>query len=191
VDDSVGLTLTNKFFHYGHPKDEPRENQPARSPFIMILCFSILLNAIVLLLFVRMDKRLHILEILTYGMLASYMFQNFSALCYMNFKTLLVPEQFKYAFSHFFNRMLLYPLLMVSFLHFLQIVESFWGKVLLFLGSVLVLSGLEWMFNALGVLVHVNWRAWWSLAIWSAALLILAGFMGIFRKLLFKRRLEL
>lgn len=59
----------------------------------MILLSYIVLNLIVLFLFIKKKKNLHILEILIYWMVASYLFQNLSALCYMNFKTLLIPEK--------------------------------------------------------------------------------------------------
>ena len=47
----------------------------------MILSIYLLLNGIALLFFIKKRKNLHILEITAYWFLASYIAQNFSALC--------------------------------------------------------------------------------------------------------------
>jgi hypothetical protein len=62
----------------------------------MILLFYVALNVIALFLFTKKKKSLHSLEIITFWMVSSYLFQNFSALCYMNFKTIIIPDKLSY-----------------------------------------------------------------------------------------------
>jgi hypothetical protein len=153
----------------------------------MVLFFYTLLNVIVLILFTKKKKTmLHIIEIIMYWMVASYLFQNFSALCYMNFKTLIIPEQFSLEFAHFLNRVVLFPALMVMFLHFYLILYPHWKRLLLIISFVFLLAGLEGLSDLLGVLKHVNWKLWWSFAFWFTALLTLIGFMNFFRRILYK-----
>lgn len=156
----------------------------------VILFFYSLLNLIVVIIFAKKKKRLHILEILVYWMISSYIYQNFSALCSMNFQTLIVPNKLSYEFSHFLNRTILFPVLMVVFLDFYLHLNTFFKKALLILCFILVLSGFEWLAHFLNVLIHKQWRVWWSLAFWLSALLLLIGFMQLFRRLLYKGGLD-
>lgn len=152
----------------------------------MVLFFYILLNVIVIFLFIKKKKNLHPLEILVYWLISSYLFQNFSALCYMNFKTIYIPDILSLELAHFINRIILYPILLVTFLHYFLILSSLLKKILLIIGSVFVFVGLEWLADTLGVINHVHWRIWWSFAFWMGGLLLLISFMKLFRKLLFK-----
>jgi hypothetical protein len=152
----------------------------------MILLSYFVLNLLVVLLFIKKKKNLHILEILIYWMVASYLFQNLSALCYMNFKTLLIPEKLELELAHFLNRTILFPIVMVTFLHFYL---TFWSRLkrgLLLLTFMFLLVGLEWLADLLGVITHVNWRIWWSFSFWMTTLLVLVSFMNFFRKILYK-----
>ncbi|MDQ0198735.1 hypothetical protein J2S10_001893 [Neobacillus ginsengisoli] len=153
----------------------------------MVLFFYATLNIIALFLFIKYKKRgFHILEIFVYWMVGSYLFQNFSAICYMNYKTLIIPDKFSIELAHFLNRIVLFPLLMVTFLHFFLIISTLSKKLLLIIGFILLLVGMEWLANLLGVLIHVHWVIWWSFAFWLVALLFLIVFMRFFRKFLFK-----
>lgn len=152
----------------------------------MVLLFYIALNILVIFLFFKVKKNLDILEIIVYWMVASYVFQNFSALCYMNLKTLIVPEQLSYELAHFLNRIVLFPVVMVAFLNFFQALYQNYKRLLLLLCFIFILAGLELLAHYSGVLIHVNWRVWWSFSYWLSALLILIGFMKLFRKFLYK-----
>ncbi|MFT9596287.1 CBO0543 family protein [Mesobacillus sp.] len=152
----------------------------------MVLFLYLLMNGIAIIFFMRKKKELHILEILAYWFFASYVAQNFSALFYMNFKNLYIPEKLSFEFSHFISRITLYPLLMVLFLDYYLKANNLVRKLLLMLGFVVLLTSIEWLNHFLGVLVHKNWQFWWSPAIWFAGLLLLIGFMKIFRILLFR-----
>jgi hypothetical protein len=152
----------------------------------MVLLFFALLNIIALFLFIRLKKQLHILEIIVYWMMASYFFQNFSAICYMNFKTLIVPEKLSYEMAHFINRTMLYPIIMVTFLHYYLIIKTTLRKILLIICFTLILSGVEWLADTLGVVIHINWQNWWSLSFWIATLFMLVGTMKFYRRILYK-----
>ncbi len=67
----------------------------------MVFLLDMILNLAVLFLFLKLKMRLHILEIFIYWLTASYFFQNYSALCVMNLKTLLIPDQLSLAYTHF------------------------------------------------------------------------------------------
>ena len=152
----------------------------------MVLFFYVVLNALALFLFVKKKKMLHILEIIVYWMVSSYLYQNFSALCYMNFKTLIIPEKLSYEFSHFINRTLLFPILMVTFLHFFIMLTTQFKKILLIICFIFILTGMEYLADYLGVIIHVHWQIWWSFSFWLIALLILLVFMQFFRRILYK-----
>ena len=152
----------------------------------MIFFIYLVINMFVLFLFIKLKKHLHILETFVYWMLSSYLFQNFSALCYMNFKTLIIPEQLSYEFSHFLNRILLFPAFMVLFLNYFLIQKAYKRKLLLIIFFILILGGLEWLGHLTGVLIHIHWKIWWSSTFWLLSLLILIGFMNFFRKILYR-----
>jgi hypothetical protein len=152
----------------------------------MIFFYFFLLNIIGVFLFIRTKKTLHILEIFVYWLAASYLFQNLSAFCYMNLKTLIIPEKLSFELSHFLNRTVIYPIIMVTFLHYFLILKNFTRKLLLFLFTISFLAGMEYLEHFSGVLVHVHWKLWWSFTFWLAALLVLIGFMKVFRRMLYK-----
>lgn len=152
----------------------------------MVFLIYLFMNATVFIIFLKKQKTLHILEIITYWMLASYIAQNFSALCYMNFKTLHIPEKLSYEFSHFMSRTVLYPMIHVIFLDYYLKTNTWVKKIILMLIFVTILTSIEWFNHFLGVLIHVNWQFWWSPAIWFAGMILLIGFMKIFRIILFR-----
>lgn len=153
----------------------------------MVLIYYAALNVIALFLFFKYGrKNLHILEVMVYWMVSTYLFQNFSALCYMNFKTIIIPEKLSIEFSHVLNRIVLYPIVMVTFLNFYLFSVTFVKKFLLILFFVLLLAGLEGMSDYLGVIIHVHWRIWWSFCLWISGLLFLIGMAKLFRRVLFK-----
>lgn len=157
----------------------------------MVLIFYVLINLFGFFFFVKMKKNLHILEILVYWMVSTYIYQNLSALCYMNFKTFIIPDQLIIEFTHVLNRIVLFPLIMVTFLNYFLCLNTFYSKLLSVIGYLIILTGVEWMSHFLGVLIHVHWKIWWSFAFWLLALLILIGFMKFFRKVLYEGELNI
>jgi hypothetical protein len=152
----------------------------------MILFSYLILNIFVIFLYSKINKNMHILEVIVYWLFSSYLFQNLSALCYMNFKTFLIPEKLGHELAHFLNRTILYPALMVTFLHFYLTARSPKKKLLIMGCFIGILGGMEWLEHLSGVVVHVNWQPWWSIAFWFAALLLLVLAMKIFRNALYK-----
>jgi hypothetical protein len=155
----------------------------------MIITYFILLNIIGVFLFIKTKKNLHIIEIFVYWLVSSYLFQNLSALCYMNFNTLIIPEKLSFELSHFLNRTVIYPIFMVTFLHYFLTLKSIIKKLLLFIYFISLLVGIEYIEHLSGVLIHVHWKLWWSFTFWLAALLVLIGFMKFFRRILYKGEL--
>lgn len=153
----------------------------------MILLFYIVLNGIVIYLFQKKKNVLNSLEVIVYWMVAAYVYQNFSALCFMNFKTLEIPNNLEHELAHFLNRTVLFPILLVTFLHFYLQCNTFRKKLSLMAGSILLFVGLEWFADFMGVIKHVDWKLWWSFAYWFSALVFLIGFMNFFRKILYKK----
>lgn len=152
----------------------------------MVFFIYLVMNGLGLLFFIKKKKNLHILEILAYWFLASYLTQNFSALCFMNFKTLIIPDKPSLEFSHFLNRTTLIPLIMVLFLDEYLTKNSLFKIAQLMVIFVGILTGIEWLSHYSGVLVHYHWQFWWSPANWFGGLLLLIGFMNIFRRILFR-----
>jgi membrane-bound ClpP family serine protease len=157
----------------------------------MVFLFFLALNITAIVFFLKKRTRLHVLETMLYWLVSSYLFQNLSALCYMNFHTLGIPERFSSSFSHVLNRLVIYPLIMVTFLHYYAGFYSIARKLGLIIGFMLILLGMEWLGDATGVLVHVHWQLWWSFAYWFTTLLALIGVMKLFRKILYRKRVEL
>lgn len=153
----------------------------------MVFFFYLILNLITIIHFSRIKKKLHSLEIILYWMLSSYLYQNFSAICYMNFKTIIIPNNFSLEMAHFINRIILFPSLMVLFLHFFHSVKSSYRKALVFGSFIFLFVGLEWLADLLRVLIHVQWKLWWSFLFWIVVLIILIGFKKFFRSMLFKK----
>ncbi|MBO7744802.1 hypothetical protein I8J29_11380 [Paenibacillus sp. MWE-103] len=156
----------------------------------MIVGFYAMANAaaLALLAAVKRGRRLHVLEILAYWIFGSYLFQNFSALCFMNFKTLVIPDRPSAELAHALNRLVLYPVLMVAYLHWFLLPGGWLDKAGRTAAFVAALSGLEWLSDRLGVMIHVHWRAWWTAAFWLAAGLAMLGGMRAFRVFLYERK---
>ncbi|REE90646.1 hypothetical protein A8990_106151 [Paenibacillus taihuensis] len=152
----------------------------------MLLFLYILMNAAVLFVFMKTRRTMHMLEIFVCWWMASYVYQNYSALCFMNFKTLIIPDMFTPKAAHFLNRIVLYPVLMVVFLQLLLRMSTFLRKFALYIGFILLLSALDGLDHVSGILIHADWRAWWTIALWVITLPFLIVCMKLFRIILFK-----
>ncbi|MEW9699801.1 hypothetical protein [Paenibacillus sp. SI8] len=149
---------------------------------MMIFTFYILLNsAVVLFLWKYKKKNIHILEVLVYWLFAGILYQNYSALLYMNFKLIIIPDTLSLEMAHFINRTVLYPVFTILFLnHFIRL-QSAGKKIALILSYVVLFNGLEGLADWLGVLMHTKWKLWWSFSFWIIYLLLSIGFMKFFR----------
>jgi hypothetical protein len=142
--------------------------------------------AAVLLFFKYGRQNLHTLEVFTYWLIGALLAQNYSAFTNLNFKLFEVPDILSLEMTHFLNRIVLVPVVFVWFLNSYVTGSSFIKKLVLVSSTVCVLVGLEWLEDGLGVLIHNNWRLWWSFAAWSTSTLLTIGFMKIFRKKLIR-----
>jgi hypothetical protein len=154
----------------------------------VVLSFYILLNIAAILFFIKYKKRmLHTLENFIYWLIATIIFQNYTAILYSNTNHLIIPNKFSLALSHFFNRTFLIPIIIVTFLNIYLMATTIWRKLLSMIGFIIVLVGYEMLSDLLGVLQHFHWRLWWSISYWFAALVLSIGFMKFFRKILYGR----
>jgi hypothetical protein len=118
---------------------------------------------------------------LIYWAISSMLFQNYSALFYMNFKHLIISDNLSLAMAHFINRIVLYPVFTIMFLNYYITLPFVGKKLVFFLSYIALLNGLEWLAEWLRVLKHIHWKLWWSFSFWLVFLLISIGFMKFFR----------
>ena len=149
----------------------------------MVLTFYILLNIAVLLFFFRYQKRnIHVLEVITYWLVATILFQNYTALFYMNFKYFLIPDILSLELANLMNRTILFPLLAILFLNRYIVLTTIKEKTLWLVCYTVILSSMEGLGDRLGILIHTHWKIGWSFSFWLFFLLALMGFMSYFRK---------
>lgn len=153
----------------------------------MIFIFYLFLNLLILAYFFYWQKKhLHSLEIFVLWLAGSMLFQNYSALFFMNFKYFVIPNVLSIEITHFMNRVVLIPIITIIFLNQLIIIKSLIQRIVCTFIFVFLLTGMENLAVYLGVLKHVNWRIMWSIGFWFIYTLILIFIMGIFRKRLAK-----
>jgi hypothetical protein len=151
---------------------------------IMYVLFNLFFN---LLFFKFQKKNLHVLEILTYWFVTTFLFQNYSAFFFMNLKYFIVPEDLSLEMAHFINRTVLYPIVAILFLNRFVLLRSIPVKFAAILLQMLIFAGLEWLEHTSGVLMHIpEWQVWWSVLYWLLFLLMSTGFQKYFRMKLTK-----
>jgi hypothetical protein len=104
----------------------------------------------------------------------------------MNIKQFYIPEILSLEMAHFINRTVLIPVSTIIFLNQYIILKNLRNKIVFIIIFVLLIAGIEWLEDYLGVLIHSNWKISWSLVYWAAYILILILFMGFFRNKLMK-----
>ncbi|AZN39580.1 hypothetical protein [Paenibacillus albus] len=72
------------------------------------------------------------------------------------------------------------------FLQLLLRMCIFLRKVGLYIGFILLLSSLDGLDDVSGILIHADWRVWWTIALWVVTLPFLVACMTVFRSILFK-----
>lgn len=155
----------------------------------MILSFYIILNLLVVFFFFRYRKKIfYPLEIFMYWMIGTIFVQNFSAIHFMNWKTLIISAYPSLEYAHVLNRLVLLPICFVIFLQVYRVSKSKKCRFFIFLLFVGILTGLEWLSDLLGVFDHVNWKLWWSYLYWAMSLFLTILFMKYFQKKLVEGR---
>lgn len=134
----------------------------------------IVMNAFVMLIYFRnANRRLHPLETVMSWIIASMVFQNYTALFYMNFELIMIPEKLSLELAHLLNRLVLYPVCLLLYLNRYASLPSLLGKSAWTAASVLFFTGFEWLAHWQHVLIHVpEWKLWWSLAFWTLFVLV-------------------
>jgi hypothetical protein len=147
-----------------------------------IFCFYAFLNVAIAFCFARYRKpNLHTLEILAYYFLSAILVQNYSALLFMNLKFTYIPFILGFQLADLVNRTVLYPHVIVLFLNQYIALKTVGKKIGMVAGWTILLTGMEWLDDWLGVHKHTHWSFWWSLPVWLTILLIVTVFMKFFR----------
>jgi hypothetical protein len=153
----------------------------------MVFTIFLFMNLLMLIFFFKFQKKhLHPLEVLVIWMVSSMLYQNYSALFFMNFKNFIIPNVFSLEITHLMNRTVLIPIITIIFLNRYIVIRSFYQRMIFTLFFILFLTGIEKSADFLGVLKHFHWKLWWSIGFWFIYTLLLILIMGIFRKILVK-----
>lgn len=153
----------------------------------MILFFYLLLNVLIALIFFKFQKKnIFALEIFGLWIVTTIIYQNYSAFFIMNLKYFLIPDDFNIEMAHFINRCILIPIITITLLNRYIVLKTFWRKTTSILMMILILSAIEWLAHVTGILIHENWKIWWSLSFWILYIFITILFMKYFRKKLAK-----
>jgi hypothetical protein len=156
-----------------------------------IFCVYAFLNAATAFCCARYRKpNLHALEVLTYYLLSTMLVQNYSALLFMNLKYAYIPSVLGLQLADLVNRTVFYPFLIVLFLNQSIAVTTASKKIGMIAGYTILLTGMEWLDDGLGVHKHTHWKLWWSLCVWLTILLLTSAFMKFFRSRLKKENYE-
>ncbi len=147
-----------------------------------------IVNLAALIVFFRFERNsLHVLEILTYWLAATVLFQNYSAFFTMNINYMVVPERLSLELAHLLNRIVLYPVFALIYLNRYATAAGSSDRSLWTLGAILFFAGLEWLADWTGVLRHMpEWQLWWSFAWWCLFTLVLLAVYHAFRTQLTK-----
>lgn len=153
----------------------------------MIFLFYLLANASVTVFFFKFQKKnLHAIEIFISWVVSTIIFQNYVALFYMNFDFFYIPEILSLELAHLLNRTVLIPVITLLFLNHYILLNSLKKKLASFIIIVLFCTGLEWLDHVTGVVIHRDWKIWWSFSFWIFDFFICLLFLRFFRKKLTK-----
>lgn len=148
----------------------------------------VLFNLITLFYFFRCErKHIHALEVLTYWLAATILFQNYTAFFYMNIKYMIVTEQLSLELAHLLNRTVLYPVCAVIYLNRYAASTGRLTRFLWALTAILFFTSLEWLADWTEVLQHTSeWQPWWSFAWWCLFIVSMVALHRAFRMKLTK-----
>lgn len=132
--------------------------------------FAILIFLFVL--FCTYRKRLHLFEIFFIWMTVWLITHSVSSILIVNLEWLSLSENQGDFWTHFFKRLLLYPLIIIIIFDFYLRIKNRIGKIALLIFNICVLSSLEFIFIFLGVLKNKNFTITDSLTEWSFTILL-------------------
>ncbi len=155
---------------------------------MIVLISYALANLAALILFFRSEHRsIHVLEVLTYWLVSTILYQNYSAFFFMNIKYMVVSEQLSLELAHLLNRIVLYPVFTLIYVNRYAAAAGRSARSRWTLCAIVFFVGLEWLEDWLGILQHTpEWQLWWTLAWWCLYVLILLAVYHAFRIRLMK-----
>lgn len=153
----------------------------------MVFIFYVLVNVFLTLYFFWFQKKnIFPLEIFASWIVSSIVFQNYSALFYMNMNYFYIPDVLSLELAHLLNRTVLIPVITLIFLNQNVKLDSLKKKIVSLIVIELFLALSEWSEHAAGILVHRDWKMEWSFAFWMLYIAVSILFLKYFRKKLIK-----
>lgn len=132
------------------------------------------------------QKNLAIFEIFGYWCFAIILFQNMSAILYLQFELITLSEIKSYNWADTLNRLILFPLLIVWFLNLYHTAKTT-NKVILLFIFLNILVGMEWLSDWVGLFKHNNWQLWWSYVLKLSIISLSIIFMSVFRRKFYRK----
>ncbi len=133
----------------------------------MILAVFVFILVFLLIIFCNYKKKLHLFEILFIGMTVWLITHSVSSILIVNLELLSLSNSKSDFWTHFFKRLLLYPLIVIIFFDMYLRFRSRIGKVVLLFCNICFMSSLEFLFIFLGVLKNKNFNIHHSLMEWT------------------------
>lgn len=135
------------------------------SVFIFILVF-------LLIIFCSYKKRLHLFEILFIWMTVWLITHSISSILIVNFELLSLSRSQSHFWTHFFKRLLLYPLIIIIFFDFYLRIRNRIGKIALLTINICFMISVEFLFIFLGVFKNKKFHVHHSLMEWTFTVLL-------------------
>jgi hypothetical protein len=118
----------------------------------MILSYFIFILVFLLIVFCNYKKRLRLFEILFIWMTVWLITHSVSSIFIVNLELLSLAKSKSDFWTHFFKRLLLYPLIIIFFFEFYLRIRNQFGKIALLTFNICFMSSLEFLFIFLGVI---------------------------------------
>jgi hypothetical protein len=138
----------------------------------MTLSIFIFILLILFITFCSYKKRLHLFEIFFIWMTVWLITHSLSSILIVNFESLSLSNKQSDFWTHFFKRLLLYPLIIIFFFDIYLRIKNHIGKIALLIFNICVMSSLEFLFIYLGVLKNKKYSIMDSLTEWIFTILL-------------------
>ncbi|ALC88910.1 hypothetical protein AM500_03170 [Bacillus sp. FJAT-18017] len=138
---------------------------------MLLSIFSFLL-VIFVITFCNYKKILHLYEILFIWMTVWLITHSVSSILIINLELISLSNDKSDFWTHFFKRLLLYPLIIIIFFDLYLRIKNKIGKVTILIINICFMSSLEFLFIFLGVLKNKNFNLNHSLMEWSFTILL-------------------
>lgn len=138
----------------------------------MILSIFIFILIFLFFLFCTYRKRLHLFENFFIWMTVWLITHSISSILIVNLEMLSLSKNQCNFWTHFFKRLLLYPLIIIIFFDVYLRIKSRIGKMILLIFNICVISSLEFLFIFLGVLKNKKFTITDSLTEWTFTILL-------------------